>query len=66
MRNAHKILVGKPEREKLLGRPTRGCENHIKMEVKKIECDVSDRIHLVQDGVQWGTLVNTVMNLRIA
>jgi hypothetical protein len=50
MRNTYKILVGKPEGKRLLGRPTHGRENNIKMKLKDIGVEGVDWIHLDQDS----------------
>jgi hypothetical protein len=63
-RNAHKILVGKPERKRPLGRPRRGWEDNIKMDVREIGWGGMDWTDLAQDREQWRALVSTVMNLR--
>jgi hypothetical protein len=59
-RNAYKILVGKPERKRPLGRPRRSWVDNIKMDLRYM-----DWIDLAQDRDQWRALVNTVMNLRV-
>jgi hypothetical protein len=59
-RNAYRILVGKPEGKRPLGRPRRNRVDNI-----KIEWNGMDWIHLAQDRDQWRALVNTVMNLRV-
>jgi hypothetical protein len=64
-RNAYRILVGKPEGKRPLGRPRRRWEDNIKMDLGEIEWDGRDWIKLGQDRDQWRALVNTVMNLRI-
>jgi hypothetical protein len=63
-RNAYKILVGKPERKRPLGRPRRRLVDNIKMNLGEIGWDGMDWINLAQDSEQWRALVNTVMNLR--
>jgi hypothetical protein len=65
MRNAYRILVGKPEGKRPLGRPRRRWVNNIKMERREIGWDGMDWIDLAQDRDQWRALVNTVMNLRV-
>jgi hypothetical protein len=65
-RNAYRILVGKPEGKRPLGRPRRRWVDNIKMDLTKIGWDGVDRIELAQDRDQWRALVNTVMNLKIA
>jgi hypothetical protein len=65
MRNSYKILVEKPEGKRLLGRPGRGWEDNIRMDIREIGCEGVDWIHLAQHRDQWRAVVNTVMNLRI-
>jgi hypothetical protein len=60
------ILVGKPEGRRPLGRPRRRWEDSIKMDLREIGFGDVDWIHLAQDRDRWRTLVNTVMNLRVA
>jgi hypothetical protein len=64
-RNACRILVGKPEGRRPLGRPKRGWEDNIKIDLRKIGWDGTDWIDLAQNRDQWRALVNTVMNLRV-
>jgi hypothetical protein len=64
-RNAYRILVGKPEGKRPLGRPRCRWVDNIKMDLIEIGWDGIDRIGLAQDSDQWRALVNTVMNLRI-
>jgi hypothetical protein len=63
-RNAYRILVGKPEGERRLGRPRRRWVDNIKVDLREIGWVVIDCIDLAEDRDQWRTLVNTVMNLR--
>jgi ribosome biogenesis protein Nip4 len=65
VRNAYKILIGKPESKRPLRRPRRRWEDNIRMYLREIGCEVVDWIHLAQDTDQWWALVNTVMNYRI-
>jgi hypothetical protein len=60
-RNAYRILVGKPEGRRPLGRPRRRWVNNIKIDLREIGWDGIDWIELAQDRA----LVNTVMNLRV-
>jgi hypothetical protein len=62
-RNAYRILVGKPEVKRPLGRPRHRWVENIKMDLREIGRDGMDWIDLAQDRNQWRTLVNTVMNL---
>jgi hypothetical protein len=64
-RNAYRILVGKPEGKRPLGRPKRMWVDNIKMDLGEIGRDGMDWIELAQDRDQWRALVNTVMNLRV-
>jgi hypothetical protein len=64
-RNAYRILVGKPEGNRPLGRPRRRWVDNIKMDLGEIGWDGRDWVELAQDRDQWMTLVNTVMNLRV-
>jgi hypothetical protein len=64
-RNAYRILVGKPEGKRPLGRPRLRWENNIRMDLRDIGwCDM-DWIDLAQDRDQWRALVDTVMNLHV-
>jgi hypothetical protein len=51
-RNAYRVLVGKPEGKRPLGRPRRRWENNNKMDLREIEWDGMDRIDLAQDTDQ--------------
>jgi hypothetical protein len=64
-RNAYRILVGKPEGKRPLGRPRHRWEDNIRMNHREIGWGGMDWIHLAQDRGQWRPLVNTVMNLRV-
>jgi hypothetical protein len=64
-RNAYRILVGKPEGKRQLGRPRRKWMDNIKMDITEIRWDGMDWIDSAQDRDQWRALVNTVMNLRV-
>jgi hypothetical protein len=64
-RNAYRILVGKPEGKRPLGRPRRRWEDNIKMDLREIGWDGMNWIDLAQDRDQWRALVNTVMNFRV-
>jgi hypothetical protein len=64
-RNAYRILVGKPEGKRPLGRSRRMWVDNIKMDLREIESDGVDWIDMAQDRDQWRALVNTVFNLRV-
>jgi hypothetical protein len=60
--NAYRILVGKPEGKRPLGRPRRRWEQNIKMDLREIGWGGMDGTDLAQDWAQWKVLVNTVIN----
>jgi hypothetical protein len=64
-RNAYKILVGKQEGKRPLGRPRRRWVVNIKMDLREVGWDGRDWIHLAQDRDRWRGYVNAVMNLRV-
>jgi hypothetical protein len=64
-RNAYRILVGKPEGRRPLGRPIRRWVDNIKMYLAEIGWGGIDWITLAQDMDQWRALLNTVRNLRV-
>jgi hypothetical protein len=64
-RGAYRVLVGRPEGKRSLGRPRRRWEDNIKMDLGEIGFDGANWIRLAQDRVQWRAFVNTVMNLRV-
>jgi len=61
----YKVLVGKPEGKRTLGRPRRRWEDNIKINLQEVGCGGMDWIELAQDRDKWRALVNVVMNLRI-
>jgi len=61
----YRVLVGKPEGKKPLGRPRRRWEDNIKMDLKEVGCGGMDWIDLYQDRDRWRALVNAVMNFRV-
>jgi hypothetical protein len=63
--NVYKVLVGKPEGKRPLGRPRRRCEDGIRMDFWEIGWGSVDWIQLAQDRDRWRAVVNTVMNLRV-
>ena len=64
-RGAYRVLVGKPERKRPLGRPRRRWVDNIRMDLQEVGCGYVDWIGLVQDRDRWRTLVSTVMKLRV-
>ena len=61
----HRVLVGKPEEKRPLGRPRRRWEDNIKMNLQEVGGSCGDWMELSQDRDRWRALVNTVMNLRV-
>jgi hypothetical protein len=66
MRNVYKILVGKPEGKTSLRRSRHRWEDNIKMDVKEIQEECIDGIHLARFRDQGRALVNTVKNFGVA
>jgi hypothetical protein len=64
-KDAYRILMGKPEGKRPLGRPRCRWEDNIKMELKEIGWGGMDWIDLAQDRDQWRALVYTIMNLWV-
>jgi hypothetical protein len=65
-RSAYRILVGKPEGKRPIGRPRRRCVGNIKMYLGQKGLGGMDRIDLAQDRDQWRALVDTVMNFWVS
>ena len=63
-RGVYRVLVGKPEGKRPLGRPTRRWVDNIRMDLHEVECGYMDWIGLAQDRDRWRTLLSAVMNLR--
>jgi len=61
----YRVLVGKPEGKRPLGRPRRRWDDNIKMDLQEVGCGGNDWIELAQDRDRWRTLVNVVMNLWV-
>ena len=61
-RVVHKVLVGKPEGKRPLGRPRRRWEDNIKMDLQELGRGCGDWMKLAQDRDRWRALVSTVMN----
>jgi hypothetical protein len=64
-RGVYRVLVGRPEGKRPLGRPRRRWEDNIKMDFREIGIHRANRIRLAQDRVQWRAFVNTVINFRV-
>ena len=64
-RGVHRVLVGKPEGKRPLGRPRRRWEDNIKMDLQEVGGDCGDWMELAQDRERWRALVSTVMNFRV-
>ena len=61
----HRVLVGKPEGKRPLGRPRRRWEDNIKMDLQEVEGGREDWMELAQDRDGWRSLVGTVRNFRV-
>ncbi|KAJ4448560.1 hypothetical protein ANN_10578 [Periplaneta americana] len=64
-RNAYRVLVGRPDGKRPLGRPRRRWEDNIKMDLREVGYDGRDWINLAQDRDQWRAYVRAAMNLRV-
>jgi hypothetical protein len=64
-RGVHRVLMGKPEGKRSLGRPRRRWEDNIKMVVEEVGGGRGDWMELAQDRDRWRALVSTVKNLRV-
>ena len=64
-RGVYRVLVGKHEGKRPLGRPRRRWEDNIKMDLQEVGCGGMDWIDLAQDRYRWRAVVNSVMNLRV-
>jgi hypothetical protein len=64
-RGVHRVLVGRPESKRQLGRPRRRWEDNIMLDPREIGINGVNWIWLAQDRVQWWAFVNMVMNLQI-
>ena len=64
-RGVHKVLVGKPEGQRPLGRPRRRWEDNIKMDLEEVGRGCGDWMGLAQERDRWLALVSTVMNFRV-
>ncbi|KAJ4426630.1 hypothetical protein ANN_26428 [Periplaneta americana] len=64
-RNAYRVLVGRPEGKRPLGRPRRRWEDNIKIDLREVVYDDRDWINLAQDRDRWRAYVRAAMNLRV-
>ena len=64
-RGVYRVLVGKPEGRRPLGRPGRRWVDNIRMDLQEVGCGYMGWIGLAQDRDRWRTLVSAVMNLRV-
>ena len=64
-RGVYRVLVGKPEGRRPLGRPRRRWVDNIRMDLQEVGCGYVDWIGLAQNRDRWRTLVSAVMNLRV-
>ena len=64
-RGVHKVLVGKPEGKRPLGRPRRRWEDNIKVDLEEVGRGCGDWMGLAQDSDSWKALVSTVMDFGV-
>ena len=64
-RGVYRVLVGKPQGKRILGRHRRRWENNIKMDLQEVECGGMDWLELAEDRKRWLALVNAVMNFWV-
>jgi len=65
-RGVYRVLLGKPEGRRPMGRPRRRWVDNIRMDLLEVGCRYMDWIGLAQDRDRWRTFVSAVMNLRVA
>jgi hypothetical protein len=65
-RSAYRVLVGKPEGRRLLGRPRRRWQDNIKIDLLEVECGTIDWIDCAENTNRWKVLVNTVLNIWVS
>jgi len=64
-RGVYRVLVGKPEGKRPLGRPRHRWEGNIKMDLQEVGCGSMDLFRLAQDRERWWAFVTAVMNLQV-
>jgi hypothetical protein len=64
-RGVYRVLVGRPEGKRPLGRPRRRWEDNIQIDLREIGIDEANWIRLALERVRWRAFVHTVMNLRV-
>jgi len=64
-RGVYRVLAGKPEGKRPLGRPRRRWEDNIKMDLQEIGCGGMDWIEQAHDRNRWRELLNAIMDLRV-
>jgi len=64
-RGVYRVLVGKPEVRRPLGRPRRRWVDNIRIDLQEVGCGYRDWIGLAQDRDRWRKLVSAVMNLQV-
>ena len=64
-RGVHRVMVGKPEGKRPLGRPRRRCKDNIKMDLQEVGGGFGDWMELAQGRDRWRALVSTVMNFQV-
>ena len=64
-RDVYRVLVGKPEERRALGRPRLRWEGNIRMDLRKVGCGCVDWMELAQVRDRWRALVSAVMNLQV-
>ena len=64
-RSVYRVLVGKPEGKRPLGRPRHRWGDNIKMDLQEMGCEGMDWTDVAQDRDKWQALVNAVINLQV-
>jgi len=64
-RTLYRVMLGKPDGKRPLGRPRHRWEGNIKMGIQEVRCEGMDWIDVAQERKRWRALVNAVMNLQV-